>query len=224
MPTKNKTSTTNEPTQPSAQFVPFEQRKRRIFLCLSAPVLAALVLFTEPYLSQAMLVPQILQQVGILCLFACILGRCWSILYIGKNKNKKLVQNGPYRFTRNPLYFASAVGMMSFGFLLDSFVIGIILFLFTYFSFNYVIKKEALTLRNNFGDEFETYANIVPEFFPRLTTLVPPPKETEFIEFSPHALSTTLGDASWFLLLLPASHIILWLHEAHYLPAFFKLY
>ncbi len=106
-----------------------------------------------------------------------LLVRAWASGHI--RKNDRLAISGPYAHTRNPLYFGSfllglgftvaagqprllggAWATVFFGGLFAAFFLGIYL---------PVMRVEAATLAELFGDEYAAYARAVPLFFPRLT-------------------------------------------------------
>ena len=45
-----------------------------------------------------------------------IVGRLWSILYIGGHKANNVITDGPYSVMRNPLYFFSTIAATGVGF------------------------------------------------------------------------------------------------------------
>ena len=98
--------------------------------------------------------------------------RAWASGHI--RKNARLAVSGPYAYTRNPLYLGSFV--LGLGFtvaasssLLLFLVLGGLfasLFLGIYWP---VMRVEAATLAEMFGEEYRRYAAAVPLLFPRLT-------------------------------------------------------
>jgi len=101
-----------------------------------------------------------------------LLLRAWASGHI--RKNDALAISGPYAYTRNPLYLGSFILGLGFtvaaagGWLLF-FVLGgmfAALFLGIYLS---VMRVEATTLGELFGEDYRRYAAAVPLFFPRLT-------------------------------------------------------
>ncbi|MGB8508091.1 MAG: isoprenylcysteine carboxylmethyltransferase family protein, partial [Pyrinomonadaceae bacterium] len=98
--------------------------------------------------------------------------RAWSAGHI--RKNAQLATSGPYAHTRNPLYLGSFVLGIGFTIAASSSVLlfallgGIFaaLFLGIYLP---VMRVEAKTLAELFGDAYEAYARAVPLLFPRLT-------------------------------------------------------
>ena len=96
-----------------------------------------------------------------------LLIRGWSSGHI--RKNQELAVSGPYAFTRNPLYLGSFI--LGLGFTIASGVwwlglLFIALFLGIYLP---VMRVEASTLAELFGEDYQRYAAAVPLLFPRLT-------------------------------------------------------
>jgi protein-S-isoprenylcysteine O-methyltransferase Ste14 len=72
-----------------------------------------------------------------------------------------LVQDGPYRFTRNPIYLSFAVIYLGLAFIFNSvyllFVLGIVLILLD----RTQIPNEERYLREKFGEEYDRYKDKV---------------------------------------------------------------
>jgi protein-S-isoprenylcysteine O-methyltransferase Ste14 len=93
--------------------------------------------------------------------------RAWASGHI--RKNDKLAVSGPYAFTRNPLYLGSFIMGLGFTIAAGRLWLGLVfaaLFLGIYLP---VMRVEAATLLQIFGDDFRSYAGAVPLFFPRVT-------------------------------------------------------
>ena len=94
--------------------------------------------------------------------------RAWAAGHI--RKNAALAVSGPYAYTRNPLYLGSF--LLGLGFTVAAgrpVLLGGLfaaLFLGIYLP---VMRVEAATLAELFGDEYRRYAAAVPLLFPRLT-------------------------------------------------------
>jgi protein-S-isoprenylcysteine O-methyltransferase Ste14 len=88
-------------------------------------------------------------------------------------KYEELATEGPYAWTRNPLYFGSAFLAAGFVVAGRSWLAGTIVL--AYFSIFYyaVMRNEESDLRLRYGASFERYAERVPLFFPRLMTARP---------------------------------------------------
>ena len=93
--------------------------------------------------------------------------RAWAAGHI--RKNAQLAISGPYAFTRNPLYLGSFLLGLGFTVASGQVILALLfgaLFLGIYFP---VMRVEASTLAELFGNEYEVYRRSVPLFFPRLT-------------------------------------------------------
>src|SRR6266496_1859053 len=93
--------------------------------------------------------------------------RAWAAGHI--RKNAQLATSGPYAYTRNPLYLGSFLLGLGFTIASGRWVLAILfaaLFLGIYFP---VMRVEASTLAELFGDAYNNYKRAVPLFFPRLT-------------------------------------------------------
>jgi protein-S-isoprenylcysteine O-methyltransferase Ste14 len=93
--------------------------------------------------------------------------RAWASGHI--RKNDKLAVSGPYAFTRNPLYLGSFILGLGFTIAAGRLWLGLLfaaLFLGIYLP---VMRVEAATLCQIFGEDFRSYAGAVPLFFPRVT-------------------------------------------------------
>jgi len=105
--------------------------------------------------------------IGALIIILGEMGRTWSSGYI--DKNAKLATAGPYRFTRNPLYFFN--GMIFVGFCIMAAnpwaaMFGIISFTIIYRA---TMRSEAEFIAPIFGEEFDKWAAVVPMFWPKWT-------------------------------------------------------
>ena len=93
--------------------------------------------------------------------------RAWAAGHI--RKNAELAISGPYAFTRNPLYLGSFLLGLGFTIASGRWLLAILfaaLFLGIYFP---VMRVEASTMAELFGEQFQRHKQAVPLFFPRLT-------------------------------------------------------
>ena len=93
--------------------------------------------------------------------------RAWAAGHI--RKNAQLATSGPYAYTRNPLYLGSFLLGLGFTIASGRWVLAILfaaLFLGIYFP---VMRVEASTLAELFGEAYDAYKRAVPLFFPRIT-------------------------------------------------------
>jgi protein-S-isoprenylcysteine O-methyltransferase Ste14 len=97
--------------------------------------------------------------------------RAWAAGHI--RKNAVLAVTGPYARTRNPLYLGSFVLGLGFTIAAGRWVLALVfaaLFLGIYLP---VMRVEASTLAEVFGESYRRYAQAVPLFLPRLTSYRP---------------------------------------------------
>lgn len=146
----------------------FDHRFVAIFLLhLFAPSVAA----TDP---RAFVLDRAILFAGVALVFAAALYRTWATAFLGTDvmsdsrlHSDALAVDGPYRYTRNPLYFGNlplAVGVGIFsnptGLL---FLCGAML-LFVY----RLIFREEANLRQTLGAPYLRYVETVPRFWPSL--------------------------------------------------------
>ena len=101
---------------------------------------------------------------------AGIVGLCNRAYAAGYlHKQEDLTVNGPYAYTRNPLYLGSAILALAVGIATRSWISALILILYFAVFYTVVMRKEENELRPRHGAAFEQYARAVPLFIPRLT-------------------------------------------------------
>jgi protein-S-isoprenylcysteine O-methyltransferase Ste14 len=83
-------------------------------------------------------------------------------------KNRELATNGPYAYTRNPLYLGSALIAAGFALALESWPVALLLAVGFAAIYVPVIASEERFLRATFSG-FEAYCRCVPRFLPRMT-------------------------------------------------------
>lgn len=96
----------------------------------------------------------------------------WSLIIFRKarttttpgERSKKLVKNGPYRITRNPMYISLILAYIGeAAFLGQSWPVFVFPFIFTYVNW-IVIPLEEDVLRKDYKEEYENYCNHVPRW------------------------------------------------------------
>jgi len=127
------------------------------------------------------------------------------------HKQEVLTVTGPYAYTRNPLYFGSAILTIAASVAAHSWISALILC--TYFALFYsiVMRREETELRAHHGAAFEEYARTVPLFFPRITPARLPFAGAGAFSFAQYKKNHEYEAAVGFLLLLALLLLIWWL-------------
>lgn len=90
--------------------------------------------------------------------------RTWASGFI--KKAKEIAQEGPYAFSRNPLYLGTFFIGLGFSIMAHN-IITLILFLIIFtFIYTLTIKNEEIELTKTFGPAYLSYKRSVPVFFP----------------------------------------------------------
>lgn len=83
-------------------------------------------------------------------------------------KDSTLAVEGPYAWTRNPLYFGSFLMIVGFSVMSANAVAALLLLIPFALIYSHVMRKEEDHLKALFGGEFDAYRNQVPRFFPKI--------------------------------------------------------
>ncbi|MCM2562510.1 isoprenylcysteine carboxylmethyltransferase family protein [Lutimaribacter sp. EGI FJ00015] len=193
---------------------PADQARRILMLRLSFLAIVPLVLFTRSAWMDAHWLFDTLEVLGIFLIIAGVLGRLWSILYIGGRKNLEIVQDGPYSICRHPLYLFSTLGVLGFGLMLGSVVMTALLGMLFFTIINRTASREEAYLRHSLGTDYDDYAARVPRILPRLAGFRTAPQVT----FDVAVLRRNLFDALVFLSLIPLAELMEVLKEAGGFP------
>jgi protein-S-isoprenylcysteine O-methyltransferase Ste14 len=91
--------------------------------------------------------------------------RAWATGHL--RKNDRLAVSGPYALTRNPLYFGSF--LVGIGFSLAARDVNILVVFLLCFAALYgpVMQREIETMKHLFAEQYSSYQEKVPLFFPR---------------------------------------------------------
>jgi protein-S-isoprenylcysteine O-methyltransferase Ste14 len=191
---------------------PVNQGIRLTLLCLAFLVTLPMIFLTRSAWPEGVF--EILEVVGLAAIIAAVLGRFWSILYIGGHKNNRVMQDGPYSVMRHPLYFFSTLGVAGLGMMLGSLILTLILTALTFAILSVTAKKEEAYLRGMFGADYDAYAARVPMILPRPSLFR---TETSLTVSVPH-LRQNLMDALVFLAFIPLAELMEYLKDLHALP------
>jgi protein-S-isoprenylcysteine O-methyltransferase Ste14 len=137
------------------------------FLHLLAPSVPAMG-------SRAMLFDRAVLFAGVALVFSAALFRTWATAYLGtdimsdtKLHSDALAADGPYRHTRNPLYFANLPLALGVGIFANPTGLLFLCAAMVVFVYRLIFREEA-NLRQTLGPAYLRYTETVPRFWPSL--------------------------------------------------------
>lgn len=172
-----------------------QQWQRKIIVIAAAAVGVAVLLSMRPVSAEDAFWHEAIERTGIVLIMLGIVGRTWCAMYIGGNKLNRLVTDGPYSLTRNPLYVFSAIAAFGLGAQLGSVVFALICAAATLVIFAVVIRHEERALTERFPDEFARYKARVPRLAPDFRGW----QDAETLLVRPTLVYRTFWDATLFL-------------------------
>ncbi|MGD9925719.1 MAG: isoprenylcysteine carboxylmethyltransferase family protein [Pseudorhodoplanes sp.] len=196
------------------------QWQRKLIVAAAAALGIFLLLTTAPVSRENDPWHEIVERTGIILILVGILGRTWCAMYIGGNKLNRLVTNGPYSVTRNPLYVFSAIAALGLGAQIGSAVFALVCAAATIAIFALVISHEERALAKRFPAEFAHYKASVPRFAPNFCGW----QDADTLLVRPALVNRTFRDASLFLLAAPVLKGLELMREAFLMAPFFRLY
>lgn len=165
-------------------------------------------------------VQQGLRAAGMVLITAGIVGRLWSILYIGGRKSLEVVDSGPYSITRNPLYVCSTLAAAGVGAQAGSVSAMLLTGFLCWLAFRFVIRFEEGYLLHELGDAYQDYMRRVPRFWPSPALYRDPATMT----FETGTLRRTMRDAVLFLAAVPLFGLIDAAQRQGLIPVAFRLW
>lgn len=166
------------------------------------------------------LMPHLLMQLGIILAAVGALGRLWCSSYVAGNKNRRLIDVGPYSLTRNPLYFFSFIGGLGIAITTETIVIPVIFTIWFFWYYRAVIAGEEIYLKSAFGADFQRYRDHVPRLLPRRSGF----HEPDRWELSPRSFRRSLTEVVWFIVAAVLIHALHDIRLEMGAPALFTLY
>ncbi len=125
------------------------------------------------------LLTRIILFAGALLVFMAAAIRTWGAAYLQsdvvhdtKQHSDALVAEGPFRYTRNPLYLANLPMAAGIGFLATPLGFVFLVAANWFFVYRLIFREEA-SLRETQGASYQKYLETVPRFWPSLTARVP---------------------------------------------------
>ncbi|MBI4832016.1 MAG: isoprenylcysteine carboxylmethyltransferase family protein [Candidatus Lindowbacteria bacterium] len=128
--------------------------------------------------------------------------RLWAMRHIGrsartrKDKARRLVASGPYRYTRNPLYIGNH--LMLAGYCVLSELLWLLPFalVICFIFYSFIAAYEEELLKERFGEDYVRYSMETPRWlpiWPRARTHTPPPEGSSWVEALRRERSTIYG-------------------------------
>ncbi len=161
----------------------------------------------------------VIDLIALLLVATGTLGRVWCAFYISGFKNKKVVTDGPYSVSRNPLYLYSLIGAIGIG--LVSHSLSVLLFIVLGFAIYYpfVIIGEERKLASILGQDYENYIKRVPRFFPNFKLFTQPKEYT----VRPKVFYKDLRDVTMFIITYGLIVLINALKASQVIPTYFNI-
>jgi protein-S-isoprenylcysteine O-methyltransferase Ste14 len=133
-----------------------------------------------PHTQLAAMFARVVIATGALFVFLAAALRTWAAAYLRSDivhdtaqHSELLVADGPFRYTRNPLYFANVPIAFGIGFLASR--LGLIFLVVASWLFVYrLIFREEGSLMESQGESYRAYLKAVPRFWPSLIPRVAP--------------------------------------------------
>ncbi len=165
-------------------------------------------------------VPPVFFLLGILLVGVATLGRAWCSLYIAGYKTSILVTQGPYSFSRNPLYFFSFVGLLGVGLCSETLLIPAILAVGFALYYPSVIRQEEQKLLERHDQAYRDYMAATPRFLPKLSKLIEPDQYM----VNPRVFRKHIFESLLFVWIVGMLELVETLHNMNWLPVVLKIY
>jgi protein-S-isoprenylcysteine O-methyltransferase Ste14 len=136
------------------------------------------------------------------------------------HKQAVLTVTGPYAYTRNPLYFGSAILTLGAAIATRSWISAMLLLGYFALFYSIVMRREEHELRSHHHASFDEYARFVPLFFPRFTPVHLAASREDAFSLAQYKKNREYRAAIGFLLLLLAL-LAIWLFRSgsHFVSA-----
>lgn len=166
------------------------------------------------------LTTSIVNIVALLLVTIGTLGRVWCAFYISGFKNKKVVTDGPYSVSRNPLYLYSLIGAIGIGLVSHSLVLLSFIIIAFAIYYPFVIIGEESKLALILGKDYKDYTKRVPRFFPKFSLFTQPKEYT----VKPKVFYKDLKDCTMFIVIYCVIILINALKHSDIIPSYFPIF
>lgn len=212
---------------PSYQFSP-----QRFVAFKALPVwllTAALGLITVPGLAEDHAIRESLEAAGIMVLMAMVVGRFWTILAMETAEDGQISMQGPFRYLAHPMEFFFALGMLGIGFMYESILLGVVMFLVCLAaSIYWADAGDEMSFPRQRQDDGEggalrnQYRQLVPAFIPSVKPVIVP-YYGDRLNYSQHTLLRSAWDIIVFIGCIPVIEVVEWLRETGAVAGLFIL-
>ncbi len=203
------------PIQPSRVF----RWRGRIGTLVFVP-LALVAILSGRYWREGTSQDDLLDEIGLVFLFAGLGMRTWATLFIGGRKSRTLITQGPYSLCRNPLYLGTFLIGIAVALFLQSLTFGAVLLVAGPLLYLPVMREEERVLRQNHGSSYDEYRSSVPMFLPVRMHSTRPAAE---VSVSMLGLRNHLRRSMLTLLLIPIGETVAHLQASGALPDLLRL-
>jgi protein-S-isoprenylcysteine O-methyltransferase Ste14 len=197
-----------------------QQWQRKAIVVAAVAVGTVLLMTMRPVSPEGAYWHETVERTGMILILIGILGRTWCTLYIGGNKLSRLVTDGPYSVTRNPLYLFSVICAFGVGAQLGSAVFALLCAAVTTAIFVLVISHEERALTQLFPGEFNAYKATVPRLIPALSRW----QDAETLLVRPALVHRTFRDAMLFVVAAAGLKGLESLRDSGAIAPLFQLY
>ena len=181
---------------------------------------AVLGLITVPGLTEDHAVRESLEAAGIMVLMAMVVGRFWTILAMETAEDGQLSMQGPFRYLAHPMEFFFALGMLGIGFMYESILLGVVMFLVCLAASIYWANARdempgPVQYQGNgeAGGMRQQYRQLVPAFIPSVKPAIVP-YYGDRLNYSQHTLLRSAWDIIVFIGCIPVIELVEWLRES----------
>lgn len=206
------------PAQAPATAAPPRSSTARLRIVLSRILSAALLvpaLFARSRWEAYPLIEGLFFLTGAALVAFATVGRLWCSLYICGYKTNRLITEGPYSLSRNPLYVLSLIGAIGVGLTTETLTVPALIAIAFGIYYPSVIRSEENILRARHPEEFDRYCAEVPRFWPAPFKSL---RETELYPVKPRAFRKAMGSAVWFVIMMGVLELAESLREGGILP------
>lgn len=157
---------------------------------------------------------------GVTFVALATVGRVWCSIYISGYKNDRLIQEGPYSISRNPLYLCNVIGGIGLGLATETLLIPILIAIAIAIYYPKVIQEEEKELKGHFGAEYEAYCLLTPRFLPHFSGYHAP----ETYNVNTRVLTRELIRSFLFIFGMGFLELVEALHAIGVLPELMQIY